>query len=130
MFLEISQNSQKNTSARDSFLTNVQALGLRPATLLKKNLWRRYFPVNFAKFLRTLFLENTSWRMLLYIDFSFFRSRHQCFSLIKLLTAIPANGLCTCIHILYISKYINIYKKPDKTKVFRKRPIYLLLCSF
>ena len=27
--------------------------GLRPATLLKKSLWHRCFPVNFAKFLRT-----------------------------------------------------------------------------
>ena len=26
------------------------------ATLLKKRLWQRYFPVNFAKFLRTPFL--------------------------------------------------------------------------
>ena len=33
--------------------------GLRPATLLKKRLWQRYFPVNFAKFLRTTFLQNT-----------------------------------------------------------------------
>ena len=39
--------------------------GLRPATLLKKRLWRRYFPVNFAKFLRTSFLQNTSGRLLL-----------------------------------------------------------------
>ena len=30
--------------------------GLRPATLLKKRLWHRCFPVKFAKFLRTLFL--------------------------------------------------------------------------
>ena len=30
------------------------------ATLLKKRLWRRCFPVNFAKFLRTPFLKNTS----------------------------------------------------------------------
>ena len=30
--------------------------GLRPATLLKKSLWHRCFPVNFAKFLRTPFL--------------------------------------------------------------------------
>ena len=28
-------------------------------TLLKKRLWRRCFPVNFANFLRTLFLQNT-----------------------------------------------------------------------
>ena len=30
-----------------------------PATLLKKRLWHRCFPVNFAKFLRTSFLQNT-----------------------------------------------------------------------
>ena len=32
----------------------------RPATLLKKRLWHRCFPVNSAKFLRTPFLQNTS----------------------------------------------------------------------
>ena len=30
--------------------------GLRPATLLKKRLWYRFFSVNFVKFLRTTFL--------------------------------------------------------------------------
>ena len=30
---------------------------LRPVTLLTKRLWYRCFPVNFAKFLRTLFLQ-------------------------------------------------------------------------
>ena len=39
--------------------------GLRLATLLKKILWHRCFPVNFTKFLRTPFLQNTSWRLLL-----------------------------------------------------------------
>ena len=35
------------------------------ATLLKKRLWRRCFPVNFAKFLRTLFLiEHLGWLLL------------------------------------------------------------------
>ena len=33
---------------------------LSPATLLKKRLWRRCLPVNFAKFLRIPFLQNTS----------------------------------------------------------------------
>ena len=37
--------------------------GLRPAT--KKRLWCRCFPVNFAKFLRTSFSQNTSGRHLL-----------------------------------------------------------------
>ena len=36
-----------------------------PATLLKKRLWHRYFSVNFAKFLRSTFLQNTSGRLLL-----------------------------------------------------------------
>ena len=48
--------------ARDSFLIKLQ---VRPATLLKKSLWYRCFPVNFAKFLRTPFLQNTSGRLLL-----------------------------------------------------------------
>ena len=43
--------------------------GLTPATLLKKRLWHRYFPVNFVKFLRTTFLQNTSQRLLLNLDF-------------------------------------------------------------
>ena len=38
---------------------------LRPATLSKKRLWHRCFPVNFAKFLRTPFLQNTSGQLLL-----------------------------------------------------------------
>ena len=37
------------------FLLKLQTSGLRPATLLKKRLWRRCFLVNFAKFLRTPF---------------------------------------------------------------------------
>ena len=41
VFCKISQNSQESTSARASFL--------------KKKLWHRCFPVNFAKFLRTTF---------------------------------------------------------------------------
>ena len=55
VFLEISQNSQENTCTRVSFLIKLQASGLRPATVLKKGLWHRYFPNNSAKFLRTLF---------------------------------------------------------------------------
>ena len=37
----------------------------RPATSLKKRLWHRCFPVNFAKFLRTpFFIENLWWLLL------------------------------------------------------------------
>ena len=38
---------------------------LTPATLLKKSLWQRSFPVNFVKFLRTAFLtEYLRWLLL------------------------------------------------------------------
>ena len=52
VFLEISQNSQENTCARVSFSIKFQAA---PATLLKKRVWYRCFPVNFAKFLINFF---------------------------------------------------------------------------
>ena len=63
MLLKISQNSQENTYARASFFVNMQSC--MSATLSKKRLWHKYSSVNFAKFLRTLFLRNTSRRPLL-----------------------------------------------------------------
>ena len=50
MFFEISQNSQGGTCARASFLIKLPV----------KSLWQKCFSVNFAKFLRTPFLQNTS----------------------------------------------------------------------
>ena len=41
--------------------------GLRPATLLKKWLCHRCFPVNVAKFLRTRFLQNTSFWVTVFV---------------------------------------------------------------
>ena len=42
-----------------------ESLFLRPATLLKKRLWHRCFPVNFAKFQRTpFFTEHLRWLLL------------------------------------------------------------------
>ena len=55
---KISKNSQENTCAKASFW-------LTPATLLKKRLWHRCFPHNFAKFLRTpFFIEHLQWLLL------------------------------------------------------------------
>ena len=59
-FLKISHNSQKDTCARVSFKWSCR---LRPATLSKKRLSHRCFPVDFAKLLRTPFLQNTSWTL-------------------------------------------------------------------
>ena len=42
---------------------------VRPATLLKKRLWHRCFPVDFAKFLRTpFFTEHLQWLLLKFIS--------------------------------------------------------------
>ena len=42
---------------------------LRPVTLLKKRLWHRCFPVDFAKFLRTpFFTEHLQWLLLKFIS--------------------------------------------------------------
>ena len=62
MFLEISQNSQVNTCDRVSFLIQLQAWAWN---FIKKRLWHKCFPVSFAKFLRTFFLQNTSGWLLL-----------------------------------------------------------------
>ena len=72
VFLENSQNSQENTCARVSFLIKLQASACnfikketQPATLLKKRLWHRCFPVNYAKFVRIPFLtEHLRWLLL------------------------------------------------------------------
>ena len=65
VFLEISQNSQENTCARASFLIKLQAW---PETLSKRGLWHRCFHVNFVKFLRTPFLTEHLWWLLLNIE--------------------------------------------------------------
>ena len=54
VLLEISQNSRENTCARVSPVPESQACNVI------KNTWHRCFPVNFVKFLRTSFLQNTS----------------------------------------------------------------------
>ena len=49
---------------RQSLFFNKVA-GLRPTTLLKKRLWHRCFPVDFVKFIRTPFLIEHLWWLLL-----------------------------------------------------------------
>ena len=62
VFLEISQSHRKTPVPETLFN---KFAGLRPATLLKKSLWHRCFPVNFAKFLRTpFFTEHLRWLLL------------------------------------------------------------------
>ena len=57
LLLKVSQNSYENTCVGVAFYNKVASLKLR--------LWQRCFLVNFAKFLRTTFLQNTSVRLVL-----------------------------------------------------------------
>ena len=79
VFLKISQNSQKNTCARVSFLIKLQAIAgvlRRSATLLKKRLWHRCFPVNFAKFSRTPFFRKQAASIYFFLHFLYISSIH------------------------------------------------------
>ena len=81
MFLKISQKSQGSTCAKVSFFNKVAGqlkIKVRMiATLFKKRLCRRCFPVNFAKFLRASLLQNTSERLLLTGFLRFFRKKER-----------------------------------------------------
>ena len=58
------RNFAKFTGKHQSLFFNKVAV-LRPAILLKKKLWHRYFPVNFANFLITSFYRTVLGRRLL-----------------------------------------------------------------
>ena len=57
-----------------------EVVGLRPVTLLKKRLWHKCFPVNFAKFLRTPFLQDTFGRLLLDVSCDYCLIHNMTFS--------------------------------------------------
>ena len=87
MFLEISQNSQENT---------------QPATLLKKRLWHRSFPVNFVKLHRKpLVVASDSSKFLKIFCI------HKKMSVLKSLFN-TVRGLKAC----------NFHKKETQTQVF------------
>ena len=73
--LKFWQNSQKNTCVRVSFSMKFQALGLQ--LYWKWDPDPKCFSVNFAIFLRTPFVQNSSRRLLLY----FIGGRKTCCSL-------------------------------------------------
>ena len=64
--------------------------GMRSVTLLKKRLWHRCLPVNFAKFLRTPFLQNISRPMFLYFHRHLHVHRCHCHYYVNLLQ--PTNS--------------------------------------
>ena len=59
------KNLDQNLEVGKDYDNENDRSSLRPGTLWKKRLWHRCFPVNFAKFLRTLFfIEHLRWLFL------------------------------------------------------------------
>ena len=59
------RSSRPEVFCINGVLRNFAKFTGKPATLLKKRLWHRCFPVNFVKFLRTtFFMEHLSWLLL------------------------------------------------------------------
>ena len=65
------RSSHRRRSVKKSFLRNFAKFTEKhlswSLSLLKERLWHGLFPVNFAKFLKTLFLQNTSSQLLLFV---------------------------------------------------------------
>ena len=83
---------------RQSLFFN-KVVGLRPATLLKRRLWHRCFPVNFVKFRRTPFFIEHLWRLLLSLKIS------NSLILISIRTVLVILPICY----VYISIVFTIY---------------------
>ena len=85
-FLKISQNSQQNTCVGISYLIKLQACNFifTPAILFKMRLRHRCFPVNFEKSLRAPFLQNTSGRLLAFVDFKLIQQVNLVFLVLTL----------------------------------------------
>ena len=98
--LLIHRSNHHRCSVKKGVLTNfAKFLGkdqAPPATLLKKRLRHRCFPVNFAKFLRTPFSQNTSRRLLLYPFLIFYSKILKFLSLIVLLFSPFSHQLYVC----------------------------------
>ena len=89
---------------------------LRPATLLNKSVWHRCFSVNFAKFLRTSFLRNTSG------DCSCFQDRCIHSAILK-----PVSHLWDELILTYIFMRINIILLVGTLRITSKKLILQII---
>ena len=74
MFLKMSQSSQEKHLCQNLFLVKLKAFNF-----IKKKLQHNYFPVNFAKFLRTTFLHNTLGDCSCLLELQSFIGKIKCF---------------------------------------------------
>ena len=106
---------------------------VRPATLLKKRLWRRCFPVNFEKFLRAIFSQNISGRLILHnnnLNFSTWVFFYGCWilHLIRFCQWIITNDMVNWCHSFY-TKYFqrDHHQYPNQRKIPKTSKLLCLL---
>ena len=87
--------------------------GLRTATLLKKRLWPRCFPVNFLKFLRTTFFKEHVWMTasVCFIYFEFFKQFRSIFfrtlfEILNIWVEYQTYTFCTLILLPYVKSRV------------------------
>ena len=94
--------------------------GLRPATLFKKKLWHRCFLVNFVKLLRTPFLtEHLWWLLLLFLSVSLLlpiRFTLRC---------LPSPLLYSEVLFLFLILHLGTLFYKEKKRKEKKRKKYL-----
>ena len=119
MFLEISQKWQENTCARVSFLIKLEASA---CSFIKKRLWHRCFPVNFAKFLRTSFLQNTSgWLLLTFLVLPSFRvALFSCFIYFVLHFFLNALFSCCTFFVFFVVLFSFLHYQTFQPMEFLK----------
>ena len=101
MFLKIWQNLQENTCAKVAF-----SIKLLYLFLLKKILWHRCFPANFAKFLRIIFfIEHLRW-CLLFVKMCLQKWCSENFKLFKLNSSIKCCQAIRNVTYIYITSVI------------------------
>ena len=88
---------------------------LRPAILLKKRLWHRCFPVNFANFLwRPFFMEHLQWLLLAFAPTEISYSNTVC-NISVVATSEAKDFIVTCIFLKIITFFIvfSVFLSPD-----------------
>ena len=122
------------------FFNNVT--GLRPETLLKKRLWHRCFPVNFAKFLKTSFLTEHLWWLLLSVsDFDYQIQWRNNLTMAFVITFVQINTcilLCFYLFLLVWSSFNHVdstyylfycERLLPKFLFFKSQMIYFIRCK-
>ena len=104
--------------------------GIRPAHLSKTRVPRRYFPVNFAKFVRKPFLQNTSGRLILKLFDTFLGVVKSGLTRLKFSLYGPTN-ICDGLHFSLIKHFQPHFPAKMKQKALFGQvfPLSIDLCD-